>query len=281
MPITFKMNVQLMSVLEKLDIPGHMIEWLAESTTATGKITAEKISFFTRDADDHNKLHLVAEVPVTLDNVHKLMAGKLLTGAKVPLKAQVSEALLALKDAVETSDKFAPASTQDQPAPPAPAVSTLSKLPPLAVPAANTTPEPVVAPEPVVTGGFSLFNPALMTSAPVVKLRDATKLYQPVSGSSTGSRYFVVGCGKNARVAARYTDKSLSIRVEGPLLETGAASDSMSQMGMKVSKAYASIHLNVENDNLAAKTLGAVMMGLGIKLETPLPDLMLLKGKGC
>jgi len=85
-----------------------------------------------------------------------------------------------------------------------------------------------------------------MSTAPQVKLRDATMMYQPVHGSSAASRYFVVGANKDIRVAARWKGSALSIRIEGPGLDQHVGSikacgfDNVNQ-----GKAYASLHLEV------------------------------------
>ena len=54
-----------------------------------------------------------------------------------------------------------------------------------------------------------------LKTAPTVPLLQATQLYQPVKGSSSHSRYFLVGANSELRIAARYKQQSLSIRVEG------------------------------------------------------------------
>jgi hypothetical protein len=113
-----------------------------------------------------------------------------------------------------------------------------------------------------------------MQTAKQVKLRDATMMYQPVLGTSSGSRYFVVGANKAVRVAARLSMSSLSIRIEGPGWKNHVSG--VGAMGFTVNsdKDYASLHLNVGDDlQMAAKTLGAVLLGLGLPLETPLPNI--------
>jgi hypothetical protein len=117
-----------------------------------------------------------------------------------------------------------------------------------------------------------------MKTAPVIKLRDATMMYQPVEGTSKSSRYYVVGANQDVRVAARYEGHTLSVRIEGPKIAHHW--DSIKDVGLQThsEKGYASIHLGVGNDMMVAnKTLGAILMGLGLQLETPLPNLKLLK----
>ena len=40
-------------------------------------------------------------------------------------------------------------------------------------------------------------------------------MYQPVKGTSQGSRYFVVGGNQDLRIAARLSGGTLSVRIEG------------------------------------------------------------------
>ena len=118
-----------------------------------------------------------------------------------------------------------------------------------------------------------------MKQGSCVKLADATKLYQPVFGSSAGSRYYVIGVSKGLRIAARYTNGSLSVRVEGP--EFAQHNNALTLAGFDVhtpAKGYASLHLAVGTDQvLASKTLGAVLLGLGVPFDTPVPELKIIK----
>lgn len=135
--------------------------------------------------------------------------------------------------------------------------------------------------ETVSSGKWPCFQLDSMLTAPTVKLREATAMYQPVLGTSGTSRYFVVAANKDLRVAARYTGASLSIRIEGPNW-TKHLSAIQANGFDKASKEkdYASIHLTIGDETLAAKTLGAVLMGLGLSYETPLPVMKLIAGKG-
>jgi hypothetical protein len=120
-----------------------------------------------------------------------------------------------------------------------------------------------------------------LKSQPVVKLREATHMYQPVTGSSPGSRYFMLAANEDVRIGCRLTDSTLSIRIEGPGWVKYA--ENIKNVGFdKVlpKHEYASVHLTVGHDIvLASKTLGAILMGLGIPLETPLPNLAVIAGK--
>ena len=102
-------------------------------------------------------------------------------------------------------------------------------------------------------------------------------MYQPVSGTSGGSRYFLVAGADGIRVAARYTHKSLSIRVEGKKLTSYSSNLALAGLDLKKNAEYSSIHLEVSDDVLAAKTLGAILLGLGVPFETPFPNINLIK----
>ena len=64
--------------------------------------------------------------------------------------------------------------------------------------------------------GWPVFDQKTMFTAPLTKLRDATQLYQPVSGTSGGSRYFMVAANQDLRIGARLHGGTLSVRIEGP-----------------------------------------------------------------
>jgi ribosomal protein L7/L12 len=156
---------------------------------------------------------------------------------------------------------------------------------------APVVPSPVktsVAPEQIAAaktigaaGKWPLYDLSKLKTGPTVKLRDAKAMYQPVKGSSSGSRYFLVAADDDVRVAARYHASSLSIRVEGPGWKKHKATISDSGFStVDESKDYASVHLTVADDMLANKTLGAVLLGLGVPFETPMPMLSVVKGKG-
>ena len=150
-------------------------------------------------------------------------------------------------------------------------------------PAEKFTPKPSLSaktPAPAETA-WPQFDLAKLKTGEQVKLRDATMMYQPVHGSSGGSRYFVVAANKDIRVAARWKGSALSIRIEGPGLDQHVGSIKACGFdNVNASKAYASLHLEVGSDQvLASKALGAVLLGLGLPLETPIPRLELIKDK--
>ena len=125
------------------------------------------------------------------------------------------------------------------------------------------------------------FDPQTLKSAPTIKLRDATRMYEPVQGSSPNSRYFLVAANQDLRIAARYKGTSLSVRIEGP--SWAKHKHQIAACGfdnVQVDKGYASIHLHVGDPITASKALGAILLGLGMPLETPLPELKMIQNVG-
>ena len=115
-----------------------------------------------------------------------------------------------------------------------------------------------------------------LSLAPLVQLRNAEMMYQPVRGTSNDTRYFMVGAAMGLRVAARYKGSSLSVRIEGTkfaLLKPKIEACGFTNLNAE----YASMHLQVPDPVIAAKTLGAILLGLGVTLLTPMPNLQLIK----
>lgn len=199
---------------------------------------------------------VVTQTLVTLDTLQRLNEGTLSLTAKMLLSNKLMEAVqTALDHQASLSGDVAPQ-------------STLAKLPPLASNAAKPAP---VAP------GWPEFPQSKLFSEPVVMLRDASQMYQPVKGTSGGSRYFMVAAGDGIRVAARYSGNTLSIRIEGAKLAKYAAQISDAGIDVKTAAEYASVHLEVPSHLLATKTLGAVLLGLSLPLQTPFPNLQMIK----
>jgi len=112
-----------------------------------------------------------------------------------------------------------------------------------------------------------------------IALSNATTMYQPVSSTTGSSVYHVVGLSTDLKVAARYKNTTLSVRVEGNVLKFISE---LKIAGLNVDPAengYVSIHLDVGTTVMAKRTLGAILSGIP-KLETPMPDLSLICGKG-
>jgi len=279
------------AALKKTDVPPYLIDWLILSKTDV-KLTASQFEFKLGSFTQH--------VPVTLDILQKLHAGTLPVGTMAGLSMALMEAIKTIKNAVGDTwaDKEPPLLDTGE------KKGALNMLPPIKVELTkvdlgelelktlavedevNTKMKGLGVALQSIAGGtkqqglvWPTFDLKLMKSAPLTKLRDATHMYQPVHGTSGGSRYYVVAANKDVRVAARYEGMTLSVRIEGPQFENHVKE--MSNVGLEVKhgKAYASVHLAVGNDMMTAnKTLGALLMGLGLPLETPFPNLKIIKG---
>jgi hypothetical protein len=87
---------------------------------------------------------------------------------------------------------------------------------------------------------------------------------------------------EDLKIAVRIKESKISIRAEGnvteyiPLLNEAGLTVSNSSQGTP----YASAHLGVSNEELARKTLGALLMAPGIVWATPMPDFSMLWNKG-
>jgi hypothetical protein len=107
----------------------------------------------------------------------------------------------------------------------------------------------------------------------IVKLINADKMYQAVYGTSTGSRYYVVGMVKmgvyHANVAARIQNSEVSVRVEGNL--SAAMVEAFSKVGIASKGDYLSGHFTCNANAPAARVLGAILMGTGLEFATPMP----------
>jgi len=103
-----------------------------------------------------------------------------------------------------------------------------------------------------------------------VKLAMATRLYQPVLGTSGGSRYFLVARGGRLVVGARLRDGKLSVRVEALPGQSITEKDKAvwGDVGFSVEKSkidngYMSEHLQVGTTMMANKVLGSMLVGFG------------------
>lgn len=94
-----------------------------------------------------------------------------------------------------------------------------------------------------------------------VKLGGLVTLGQPVSGTSSQSTYFVVALFAGLNMAIRTKFNKLSVRVEGEFLPLYGTK--LKSLGFSVKDDYASIHLEVSNDDVLCKTVGAIVGRLG------------------
>jgi hypothetical protein len=159
--------------------------------------------------------------------------------------------------------------------------STLDKLMAAAKPDAAPAPlapsPPPAADSVPVAGPYPLDK---LVSGERVKLLDATMLYQPVYGSSGGSRYHVVAIADGLKIAAKWKPGGpLSVRAEGPKLAAYAARLAQAELGDN--QHYWSNHLAVGNDAvLASRTLGSILGSVDAEWLTPAPKLAIIAGKG-
>lgn len=113
-----------------------------------------------------------------------------------------------------------------------------------------------------------------------VRLTKATRLYQPVFSTGDDSRYFMVAGVDHLRVAARYLKGKLSIRIEGNVQAIAQRLEDIGIATDHLPKHYASIHLGSINEFVAAKALGAILVGLDCGSYLPMPSMSTLKDKG-
>ena len=125
----------------------------------------------------------------------------------------------------------------------------------------------------------NVFPLTKMKSTPTKKLHMATRLYEPVQGTGGTSRYFVVAIGTDLKIACRYDKGRISLRMEGDLQKHKAAIEGIGFADV-VAKDYVSMHVDVPDVHLAAKTLGSVIIGLGIAMNTPMPQIDIIKNQG-
>jgi len=149
-----------------------------------------------------------------------------------------------------------------------PEIWALNLLPPHEITSKN--------PAPCSSSLWPEFDRNQMKTAPLVRLIEATQMYQPVAGSSDSSRYFVVAGNQRLKVAARYHNKRLSCRLEGEDLNKNYTQKDLGAFNIK-SDNHASFHAEINDLKLAAKTLGAVLMDLNLSFETPIPNFDIIR----
>jgi hypothetical protein len=110
-------------------------------------------------------------------------------------------------------------------------------------------------------------------------LKDATDLYQPVHGTDEGSTYYVIALNDTLKVAARIKNKNkVSLRVEGSGMK--ALKPKLKAAGLVDSGTYCSVHLSADTDDLARKSIGAVLFGIGEPFQKVATNMALIWGKG-
>lgn len=274
MPVVMK-STNARASMKLLGVPAPHLE-LLDQPGWQAKLTAKGFELWYEEAFDAFKTDK-KHVPFGLDMQQQLKAGTLDPTKKLILKGHLVNTIQNLKDAVDAAKKATPVYTGDPDmgyvAPPSSgdtAFETMKKL----VEDAQTEPKvwsDKFAMTAVDTGGvedkFREFD-GDMLHAELIPLRQATRLYQPVKGTSPGVRYYLIAANEELRVAGRVNGGSLAIRIEGPGLAKHAKTVLAMGFGVKDKNTYASFHLNPGSSEMAAKTLGAVVAGLGFQFET-------------
>lgn len=240
-------------LMTELAIQPDLMQWL-NSSGYHAKLVAGKIQF--TNPEDMHPQPILAHVPVTLAEIKALKAGTLPENDLVDLRLSLEEAIEALQ------------ALPNGPKPQAQGQSALAKLPKSVAKA----PTPLKAPpEP-----WPMFDISKLHTAPTKSLTSATHMYQPVTGTSANSRYYLVAANKELQVAARWRpgDVALSVRVEG--LGFLKHQDAIQKAGLDNKGTYASVHVGCADPVLARKTLGSILFGIGEPMETPMPDLNII-----
>ena len=271
MPIVYK-GLSGVELLGMLAIPVEDCEWL-EAHGFLVTVYATEIRFSGMD--------IAAAIPCKVDHLTQLKQGSLGELATKALRMGVLGAIKQLRKKVEGGAGTVPPPTTAAPdAKPAaaPAMASGGVMAMLAKNKAAPASAPAAAPA-APSPAWPQFPLAQLTKATPIQLAQATQMYQPVRGSSPGTRYFLVGATAGLRIACRYKATSLSVRIEGSgLADNTNRLEACGFTGLHAS--YASMHLTVTDPMVARKALGAVLLGLGLELQTPLPDLGLLTDKG-
>lgn len=111
-----------------------------------------------------------------------------------------------------------------------------------------------------------------------VLLANATELYQPVHGSSSGSVYHAIALTKGLNVAVRIkNNNNVSLRAEGDLSKWAPR---LTAAGFVMSNTHASVHVNGANALMARRVVGALLMSLGVNFTKATFLLDPVDGKG-
>lgn len=125
-------------------------------------------------------------------------------------------------------------------------------------------------------GAPAAFNADILTKAKV-SLISATKMYQPVQGTSTSSVYFCVAADQDLRFGIRIHGHTLSMRVEGNLDKRKA---DLAAAGIPVKGDYASEHVKFNTEVDVKRILGAAVLSLNLDTDWPMPKTEYLMQKG-
>jgi len=132
----------------------------------------------------------------------------------------------------------------------------------------------------------TVYNVELDLKATPVPLKEATKLNQPVCGTSGGSIYHVVAIGQNCVVAARIrSNNEIALRAElrcKPNSEDGMKVKSGLQFAglEKKNGGHFSLHLEPEDFAMVKRSIGSTIMAMSIPFWGVSTDLHVLHGVG-
>jgi hypothetical protein len=115
-----------------------------------------------------------------------------------------------------------------------------------------------------------------------VPLAKAKEIFQPVGGTDSTSVYFAIAIGPEVNVGCRVTSAGkISIRAEGPGCGKNAVTKQLAAAGLSSASAgHWSVHLNVPDESLTKKTIGAVLFALSLPFTQIAGDVSPIMGKG-
>jgi ribosomal protein L7/L12 len=115
-----------------------------------------------------------------------------------------------------------------------------------------------------------------------VPLGEAKEVFQPVGGTDSTSVYFAIAIGPEVNVGCRVTSAGkISIRAEGPGCEKNAVTKQLAAAGLSSASAgHWSVHLNVPDESLTKKTIGAILYALSLPFTQIAGDVSPIMGKG-
>jgi hypothetical protein len=123
--------------------------------------------------------------------------------------------------------------------------------------------------------------PVVTPVSDIIPLREAATMYQRVRGTSQGSVYVVVAFNDKLKIAARiHSGHHIAIRAEPAdgIAFTAEEVNKLKSQNINLKGTYASGHFECDKVPVA-RTLGAVLIGLGIPFTTPLPDAAIVASK--
>jgi hypothetical protein len=298
MAVILEIDASLQELMSKLGLDAGLIS----DATANGlevKYTLKGVTIF------QNAIHASADAPIKMGVLQSILNGKLPGGAaKILLASQLQKAVKLVLAECGVATKGPPflAGQEKQvfsgSVPDKAKATTSAQLEAIfgGKKGASGTPkaqEPknVAAPIPGVEAtakiGVSPLTQAFKAAAdildavgPKCKLLDATKLFQPVQGSDPNSTYFVVALSQSLKIAARMkTNQKISIRVEGEHLDLFQGQ--LELMGLSGSTdSHYSVHLSCDSSDLARKSVGAIICGIGCDFDAVATNLHKIWGKG-